>query len=187
MATTSDPEPSPLGPMLGDDTTTLGEVRAWLRARVLGDRKPETCPACQQRVEVYSRAIHSAMARFLLALYRAPSELVTADRWVHGPTLARARPAWRISEGGDNAKLRYWGLVELATGRRPDGSPRTGYMRITAAGQEFARDELRVPRKALIYDEKFLRWDDATDLIGIRDALGVKFDYDQLMRDSEGN
>jgi hypothetical protein len=173
--------------MLGDDATTLGEVRAWLRARVLGERKPETCPACQQRVQVYSRTIHSAMARFLLALYRAPSELVTADRWVHAPSLGRARPAWRIAEGGDNAKLRYWGLIECATGPRPDGSAHTGYMRITPAGQAFARDELRVPKRALLYDDKFLRWEDDTVLIGIRDALGTKFDYDQLMRDSEGN
>jgi hypothetical protein len=178
---------SPLGPMLDDDRTTLGEVRAWLRARVLGDRKPQACPVCRQRVEVYARTIHSAMARFLIGMHRPPSHLVTADRWVHVPSLAREVPALRISEGGDNAKCRYWGLVELATGPRPDGSRNTGYMRITEQGHAFVRGDLRVIKTALIYDDRFLAWDDDSIMWGIRDALGRKFDYDVLMRESEGH
>lgn len=143
---------------------TLEEVREWLRDRVDDGAK---CPCCTQFAKVYRRKITVQAARVLIRMYHA-----AGTDWVNLPDLIERK-------GADEAKPRYWGLLEAMEGTRPDGSSRVGWWRLTPEGVAFVRDELRVPKYARIYDGRCLSLEG--DPVGIRDALGTKFRYDELM------
>lgn len=148
------------------DQITLAQAREELRARVTDGA---VCPCCTQYAKVYRRKITSQVARVLIAMHRD-----AGTGWVHLPTLIERK-------GADEAKARYWGLIEASEDDvREDGSPRVGWWRLTPAGEAFVLDRLRVPKYAHIYDGRCLSLDD-TETVSIRDALGTRFDYRDLM------
>lgn len=87
----------------------------------------------------------------------------------------------RVCSSNDGALLRYWGLIEEVPGLRKDGSARVGFYKITDLGKSFASGASRVPSHAYIYDSRLLRLSDE-DTVDIREALGKKFNYEELMR-----
>lgn len=152
-------------PMSG--SASLADARQFVQAN-LDDGAH--CPACGQMAKVYRRQIHAAMAQALIILYRF--EAANPGEWAHLPTVLQRKQ-------GDDAKLRYWDLIEEAAEQREDGG-RAGYWRITDRGRRFVRGEIRVPKYALVYDSAFLGFDD-DQTVDIRDALGTRFRYDDLM------
>ena len=144
---------------------TLATVIEWLRERV---DEGVHCPACGQHAKVYRRKITTATARTLVLMLRE-----AGTDWVHLPTLLGRSQA-------DEAKARYWGLIEEQQGEREDGSNRVGWWRLTPLGVQFVRRQVRIPKYALIYDGRCLALDDA-EAVSIDDALGTKFRYDDLM------
>jgi hypothetical protein len=160
------------------DTTPLSEARDWLRERV--ERKGGgKCPVCSQHAEVYKRSVYATVARFLIGLYwMTPPDATIPDAWVSARAVAE-RYGLRLNEGGDRSKLRYWDLVDIPDAVRADGSPRTGYFRITSLGRAYAEDRHRIRKTAVIYDDRVLRFEGPE--VGIRDALRKRFDYDALM------
>lgn len=146
------------------DNATVSEARDWLREHV-DDGAP--CPCCTQLAKVYRRKINSGMARSLIAMYQ-----IAGTSWVHVPTQVGARSR-------EEGKLAYWGLVEESTAPRDDGG-RAGWWRVTSKGELFVRDEITVPKYARIYNGRCLGFYGA-QRVGIRDALGSKFSYDDLM------
>lgn len=151
-----------------NDNTPLGTARRWLRDRV---DEGERCPCCTQLAKVYRRALNAGMARALIAMYRAGG-----TDWIHKPTVLKGLG----SAARDESILRYWGLLEEEKDRRPDGG-RSGWWRVTDAGEEFVLGATTVPKHARIYDGRCLGLDPES-YISIKDALGNKFDYDALMR-----
>ena len=150
------------------DSTPLRQVREWLIER---RDQGEQCPCCGQFAKVYRRKIHSTMARDLTQLWRAASY-----EWTHVPTALGSHGR----SVGDLAKMAYWGLMEEMPAVREDGSSRSGWWRITNSGGKYVRGELYVSKYALVYDGKVLSLEG--EQVGIRDALGTKFNYDDLMR-----
>lgn len=144
---------------------TLDEARDWLREHADDGAK---CPCCTQLAKVYRRKVTSGMAQALIIMW-------TTHRrdWFYLPDISRQ---W---QGRDEANLRYFGLIEESHDRRPDGG-RKGWWRVTRKGEEFVRGTGRVPKYARIYDGRCLGLD-RSELVTIRDALGTKFDYDDLM------
>ena len=143
--------------------TTAAEVKEW----VLGHRDDGVeCPSCEQYAKVYRRKINSAMARALILFHRRHG-----SEWFHLPT--------SIGYGGDSAKLRYWGLIEESGEEREDGG-RAGYWRVTEDGRQWALGFSSVAKYALVYNGKLLGLDD-DERVSVRDALGTKFDYTELM------
>lgn len=141
----------------------LDDARDWLVAR-LDDG--QDCPCCGQLAKVYRRKIHAAMARDLIRVWRT-----VGSGWFHiRSTLGH--------DGGDFAKLAYWGLIEEFDATRDDGG-RAGWWRITARGQVYVFGSGLVPKYARIYDGQLLNL--TGDLVGIRDALGTRFRFDDLM------
>lgn len=138
---------------------TVGEARDWLRARSL---KGVKCPCCQQDVKVYRRKLYSSLARALIFMYRNRD----ADNCFRITSAIETK-------NGDTAKLRHWGLIG------PDPQGRAGTWQITPKGEAFARGRVRVLSHVEIYNKQLL--DVNGDEITIRDALGRKFDYDELM------
>lgn len=152
---------------------SLAFAQEWLGERL---KVGEACPCCTQLSKVYARTITSTMAYALICIYRA------GDDWLHVPDyLSRVCQVGPTVRGGDWAKLTAWGLLqEHEGGVREDGSSRTGYYRITAAGKAFVKGETTLPRYALFYDGRVLRL--AGDKqITINSALGKRFDYRELM------
>lgn len=81
--------------------------------------------------------------------------------------------------GGYGTLAHWWGLMEHQPGDRDDGSWRNGHWRLTDSGREFVVGNLSVPKYVRLYNGKRL------GLVGpswsIRDALGKKFNYNELM------
>ena len=149
-------------------STTLGEVRNWLRERADEGTK---CPCCERSVKVYARKVHAKMARDLIRLYKhsgcefthVARTLSSDDQPVHM---------------GDFAKLSYWGLVEEEPIIRADGG-RAGWWRITPFGVEYIHGRATIPKTARVYNKRVLEI--FGERVSITDALGDAFNYNELM------
>ena len=82
-------------------------------------------------------------------------------------------------KGGDFAKLKFWKLLERQIGERDDGSARNGYWKITQKGYDFISGKAKIPKFINLYNQKFYGY--AGELIDIKEALGNKFNYSELM------
>lgn len=148
------------------------------------------CPCCSRLVRIYRRKFNRGMALALvyiykehLAQYSGPKvarEMNEEDRnWIHVDRLLVLKKA-PTGVRGDYHKLRHFGLLEHALEKRADGSNRNGYWRITQNGVLFVEDALKVATFAIFYNQELLALDGAN--IGIREALGKKFNYEELMK-----
>jgi hypothetical protein len=81
-------------------------------------------------------------------------------------------------QGGDATRLAHWGLVEQESERRPDGG-KSGFWRVTPLGERFLLGDATIPKYVYVYDGRALR--SGGPQVSIRDALGKKFDYAELM------
>lgn len=131
------------------------------------------CPCCTQFVRLYKRPLYLAQAYSLIRLYK----LCQDDYTYHHISKISQENA---SGGGDFAKLIYCGLVEEKPKDEDDETKRTsGYWRITRKGTDFVEASVTVKSHIRIYDGSFY------GLIGkeisIKDALGKKFNYEELM------
>jgi len=145
---------------------TLDDAVAFVQAHL--DDGVE-CPCCKQLVKLYKRPFNHNMAAFLcrLVVLSGPER-----NWVD----IKEMPL----RGGDYAKVRYWGFVELAPKDPNDTAKRTsGLWRPTYKGVKFAENKLRVPKRVHLYNKEVRGWD--TQDISITEALGKKFDYTELM------
>lgn len=135
------------------------------------------CPCCGQLVRVYRRTINDAMARWLCWLVR---EFETQGN--AGFVDARKAPIIQNRVGGgDYGKLAYWGLCKLKANTDDSSRRTTALWRPTSKGVAFAYGSVRVPKWALVYDGKLLDFDNSST-VSIRDVLGKRFDYAELMR-----
>lgn len=146
------------------DGMTLGEARAKLREYV---KDGHPCPCCRQMAKVYERKINRAMARTLAALYRWGGE-----EYTHGPSLP--------GDTHEISQLQWWDLVEEERDERRADGGRRGYWKITPKGIAWLAGRSTVPKYARIYDGRVLSLEG--DQVSHRDALGAKFDYDDLMK-----
>lgn len=136
------------------------------------------CPCCGQLVKVYRRPMTATTARTMIVMdrYHQP------EGWTHVPTLMREHLADVAHQGGYATLAQHWGLIEtMPEAVREDGSNRTGVVAADRCGLPVrlgraARGEIRP------LDNQVLSHDGPR--IGIREALGSKFDYDALMESS---
>lgn len=146
---------------------TLAEAQQEVRD---GAEDGTRCPCCGQLVQLYRRGIHAGMARALIVAWR----LHRRD-FFHTNTLGLP--------GGDFQKLGYWGLIERASRDRDPDAPGVGMWRITDHGEAFVRCAVKVPSHALVLQGEVVRLVSRRGEVSIRDALGTRFDYDELMGD----
>jgi len=142
----------------------LAKLRGHVSAQV---DEGTTCPCCNQYVKRYKRALNSTMARWLIWLVRTSKD--TPGGWVD----IKRCPV----RGGDYAKLMHWGMVTQA--QADDGANRSGMWRPTEQGIQFAYSALRVPSHVFLLTGEVDGW--ATTTTDIREALGKRFDYLELM------
>jgi len=128
-----------------------------------------TCKCCGQKVKLYRRRIYAAPARALISLYRKDSN---------------TRAFYHITDldvdlgGSDFSKLKYWGLIEKAPNDDPDKAS-SGLWAITEKGRSFVNNKIKLHKYALVYNDYLVAFEGIE--CGIKDALGKKFDYAELM------
>jgi hypothetical protein len=158
---------------------SVSDAKAWVNQYA---RKPgAVCPCCDQLVKHYPRSIHSSMALTLILVARRSKGFVHVARLLASLDLKPELMA-AIAGGGDFSKLRFWNLIEAQPGDRADGSNRNGFWRVTPLGVDFVNGRVKVPRTVWLFDNQAIGFEDVSDVIGIRDCLGDRFDYRKLMR-----
>lgn len=161
---------------------SLEQARRWVQEH---SRSPGfVCPACNRFGMTYWRAITSSMAFCLILLHRFYRDHPQyAHNFIHVcgyiNSLSFLTPRQKAAVRGDFTKLRFWGYLEGKNEYRDDGSARNGYWRITESGHLFARGLISAPAHIATYKNELLGMDDVR--VNIREALGKKFNYDELM------
>ena len=164
------------------NTVTLEVAKQWLRDRYEAGAH---CPLCHQFAKLYKRKLNAAMAYVLVLIYRWHKTKPEGHlEWLHVPShiakegAGNARRAAAVR--GDWAKLKHWGLIQEQPGRRSDESKRMGYYRITDRGIAFVNGQITVQSHIWIYNETMLDLP-VFEKVSIRDTLGLKFNYADLM------
>lgn len=146
------------------------------RARLLAQRRQTggtICGACDQRVKEYRRIVGASQASALIRLFLAAPD----GEWRHVDHLGLT-----TNQRGDFAKLRFWGLIEERPKDDEDTTTRTsGLWRIEEKGRAFVNGRRNIRPYCWMYDGEPTEWAPESDW-SIRDALGKKFDYEELMR-----
>lgn len=148
-----------------DPGKTLDEARNEVAA-VLGDGTD--CPCCGQFVRGYKRKLNANMVVFLISLVRVSDR---GARWVHHSDCKYT--------GRDYSYVASWGLAETHEGTTP-GKKMSGNWKPTARGLDFVDEVIRVPSHVFLYNNQRVGATGKT--VSAREALGKKFDYDELMR-----
>ena len=147
---------------------TLKEAKQFLRENW---QKGVDCPCCTQFVKLYNRKLNSGMAITLIRMHQHDR-----NKWINVKDFLREH---KFHNNHDWTLLRHWGLIEERVGKPMDGSKSLGEWRMTYKGNQFILNRIRVPKRILLYNNKFRGFDDETT--NITEALGNKFDYDELM------
>lgn len=142
---------------------TLEEARAEMLKHV---EDGVACPCCGRLVKVYKRKLHAEMAVFLIKLVRAH---LREKRWYHTRELIRTQ----TKAATDASYLEHWRLLERCEGRE-------GLYRPKPRGISFVCYGLRVPSHVYLLNNEVQGW--APTSVSVREALGTRFDYDELMR-----
>lgn len=149
---------------MNTSNATLEEAKDWLRSKA---DKGAKCPCCTQYTKIYSRKLRGNMAKTIIRMYRT-----NKLDWVYLPSI-RDGAAPR-----DDTLSSHWGLIEEAKEKRDDGG-RAGWWRVTEKGEAFIRGQIKVPKYVRLFDGRVLGF--TGDDVSIFDALGTKFDYQELM------
>jgi hypothetical protein len=137
------------------------------------------CPCCGKWGKVYKVGISHAMMKALL--WMASNH---GQEWIDMP---RQAPRWLI-QTYTFATLKWWRLIE----RMPldfgfeDGQEKkfSGYWRVTPIGMQFAKGLVQVPKNVYLYDNSLM--DVSTETIYIKDCVGKKFNYSEIMNETWG-
>ncbi len=131
-----------------------------------------TCPCCGQFAKIYNRTVHSTMAKQLIKALK-----IGADKeYIHV-----SRLLFRGSSGtGDFPKAVYWGLIKEMPNDDPEKRS-SGYWMLTNLGIEFVKGNVGIPKYARVYNGELLNPPFEGKTVYIKDCLGKKFDYQELM------
>lgn len=167
-----------------DLTKSVWEAREWILENA---DDGVICPCCNQHAQVYKRRLNAAMAYVLTLIeewHYDQGVAVGQGEWLHVPSYiaqkAASNPSRAAAVRGDWAKLKHWELIEEQPTQRGDGSRRVGYYRITQRGIDFVRGVISVQAYIWIYNEARLDRT-VTERVTIREAMGIKFNYADLM------
>jgi hypothetical protein len=132
------------------------------------------CEHCESYVKQYTRSFNANMALCILLLYRFNVRgFIKVEDFLIKNGQKRC---------GDFSYLIHYKFLERQEGKREDGSKRTGYYRLTSLGILFAEGKIGAKRKFVILHNKLMGFEG--DDIYIKEALGKKFSYEELMKDA---
>lgn len=127
------------------------------------------CPCCDRVARIYKRHLHSSVARQLIMLYRQ-----NPDGYVHVSDLIPDGQAG----AGDFTKAKYFGLI-YEMPHEVGKKKKSGYWKLSRKGRRFVEGIEEIPTYAIVYEDNVIGWDN--DTVTIKDCLGKKFNYLELM------
>lgn len=121
------------------------------------------CPCCTQAAKIYKRKLNANMVRILITMYIN-----------YGTTYVKSLDMSKITgrNDGELAKNRYWGLIE-------EHPTEKSHWKVTSMGVDFIMGRATVTKYALTFNSNLLGYEGKQ--VGIRECIGEKFDYDELM------
>jgi hypothetical protein len=167
---------------------TLDQARQDLRESL---SKGIRCPCCEQFAKAYRSSFRWTAAYALLLLVR-----LRRSRHVYDPTwsfhLASSlqdcaiaddrRRAALLGGGGPATALTHWRLIEPVLSSPATGAKSAGEYTLTEEGLTFAEGRSRIPRYVYTYNGRVLGF--GGKQIDVREALGLRFDYEAVMGDA---
>ena len=162
-----------------DNHNTVLEAKAFLNKNA---RLGVSCPCCNGLVKVYKRKLNTGMALFLISLYKiqfgkvhlGSSEVITE---VHAKDVLKGLNTHTKSL--DYSVLKHFGLIDSVKGENSEGKKSSGFWTLTTSGIQFVLGSYLAPAYVEIYNNK--RLNDSDERVGIEEALGRNFDYEELM------
>ncbi len=149
---------------------TLEEATAIIKAGVKEKLlEGSECPVCTQFVKLYPIKIPATGVRDLIRLYRLTDG--DTDGFLHVNDFADL-------SSRSFAKLAHWDLIQSEINEDTDKRT-SGMWTIAAKGKRFVEGDEKVPNRAYIFDSSARAF--SHDLVSVQDALGNKFDYEELM------
>lgn len=145
---------------------TIKEAKAFLKANYV---KGTSCPCCGQNVKLYKRKLNSGMAFVLIHLYKN-------DGWLNVKDYLRQN---KLRNNHDWTLLKYWRLIEEKPLEEKGKTKSSGVWRITPEGKQFVENKGVTNKHVLIYNTMFRGFSE--EYIGISEALGNDFNYQELM------
>lgn len=129
------------------------------------------CPCCDQYIKRYRRKLNSGLAALLVRVYHEVSVREPAGGWLH------VRDAVKDMIGTDYAILKHWRLIEPYRENQRRG--RAGLWRLTEKGRQFVEGKTTVPEAVYLLNNEVHGFSEET--MGIQQALGSNFDWEELM------
>ena len=129
------------------------------------------CECCGSYIKEYHRSLNSNMALALIVLYNSGIQ-----DYVHLENLLMERGYKRC---GDFSYLSHYRFIERLSEKRSDGSSRNGMYKITSLGLMFSEGKITAKSKFIMRQNK-LQGFEGNDIY-IQQALGKKFNYDELI------
>ncbi len=155
---------------------TIGEAReAIMQDRQFGTR----CPCCERPVKEYKRNLNSGMTLALIHMARVTIRRNVDNGWMHIDdfgAFALNGEKYQCTNL-EYSKLRFFGLIE-SSGEAGERTPSAGCWRVTQTGFRFLRGG-RVPKWVRVYLNQKI--EESEESVTAREALNVKFDFDELM------
>ena len=137
-----------------------------------------TCQNCGQHAKVYNRNIHSTTAAQLIKAYH----LGASSEFIHVSKLL-----FKGASGiGDFPKAVYWGMIEEMPNNDPDKRS-SGFWKLTHMGVDFVLGKVGIPKYARVYNGELLNPPFVGPTVYIRDCLGSKWSYSELMNHGEAH
>lgn len=139
----------------------------------LAEGKASNCVLCGKYAKYELRPINVTMGRSLIWIV---SRFLESQDWVHVPSEA---PQW-LTRTNQHTTLAKWGLLERKANHEDKTKKHSGYWKPTVAGIAFAKNEIQVPYKVLLWDDEKIG--ETTELVSIQDVLASKgFDYSEII------
>jgi hypothetical protein len=170
---------------------TIGEARAEWDLTIRG--KGGYCPCCDKWGKVYRLGISHSMMKALLWMASNHGE-----NWVDMPKQAPRD----LIQTYTFASLKWWRLIERLhiekevevvtnedTGERElvyadSATKSSGIWRVTPIGMQFAKGLVQVPQYVYLYNDTLK--DVSTETVYIKDCVGKKFSYSEIMNATWG-
>ncbi len=131
------------------------------------------CPLCGRHAQVYDRRLRGTLVADLTTLYKLDKR--HPGKWFHASDFV----SWA---GRDYNIMRWWELIESSEESALPTTQSKGLWRITLAGKAFVEGNMVVASNRLDLFGECIGVSPKSKLINIREALGTKFNLEELMR-----
>lgn len=154
---------------------TLEEAKQYLRDNW---EKGVDCPCCTRAVKLYHYTINSGQAYATILIHKLTEQLQPEDGWLHVSNEFAKIKVNAHTLSYHRAAL--WGLIERMPTNDNPKKKTSGFWRLTAEGRQFVLGAHKVKREVYVFEGNIIRT--GGELVGVRDALQEKFDYEELMK-----